>query len=115
MRELRSRSEYRNHSRRRRCDRLLHRQHPLVRTEGLVSLNRLLDRTERIWIDEEVHGPADARKYRYLPTFILRGLTRLNIRYIPARTGTDARDRQGSIEVRSALTHLTPSDATVSM
>ncbi|WP_244438442.1 cytochrome P450 [Mycolicibacterium septicum] len=60
---------------------------PLARTEGLVSLNRLLDRTERIWIDEEVHGPPDARRYRYLPTFILRGLTHLNIRFTPARTG----------------------------
>lgn len=54
---------------------------PLARTEGLVSLQRLFDRTAQIWIDEEVHGPPGQRSYRYLPTFILRGLTRLHIRF----------------------------------
>jgi hypothetical protein len=29
-------------------------------------------------------GPAGARRYRYLPTFILRGLTRLNLEFTPA-------------------------------
>jgi hypothetical protein len=28
-----------------------------------------------------VHGPAGAREYRYLPTFILRGLARLNLEF----------------------------------
>jgi cytochrome P450 len=54
---------------------------PLARTEGLVSINRLLDRTEKFWIDEEHHGPPGDRRYRYLPTFILRGLTKLHIRF----------------------------------
>ncbi|MFZ2241460.1 MAG: cytochrome P450 [Gordonia amarae] len=58
---------------------------PLARVEGKVSLNLLFDRTEDFWIDEDRHGPADARRYRYIPTFILRGLTRLHIRYTPAR------------------------------
>lgn len=52
---------------------------PLARTEARVSLERLFDRTSQFWIDEEFHGPADQRRYRYLPTFILRGLTRLHI------------------------------------
>jgi hypothetical protein len=39
----------------------------------------LLDRTTGIWIDEEHHGPAGMRKYGYIPTFILRGMTRLHI------------------------------------
>ncbi|MEB3061898.1 MULTISPECIES: cytochrome P450 [Mycolicibacter] len=56
---------------------------PLARTEAVVSLERLLDRTSQIWIDEEVHGPPGQRRYRYLPTFILRGLTRLHIRFTP--------------------------------
>jgi cytochrome P450 len=56
---------------------------PLARTEAVVSLQRLLDRTSEIWIDEEVHGPPGQRRYRYLPTFILRGLTRLHIRFAP--------------------------------
>ncbi len=54
---------------------------PLARAEAKVSLNRLLDRTSDIWIDEDKHGPPDARRYRYLPTFILRGLTRLHIEF----------------------------------
>ncbi len=54
---------------------------PLARAEAKVSLNRLLDRTSGIWIDVDKHGPADARRYRYLPTFILRGLTRLHIEF----------------------------------
>ncbi len=54
---------------------------PLARAEARVSLERLFDRTSDIWIDEERHGPAGQRRYRYLPTFILRGLTRLHIRF----------------------------------
>jgi cytochrome P450 len=54
---------------------------PLARAEAKVCLNRLLDRTTDIWIDEDEHGPPGARRYRYLPTFILRGLTRLHIRF----------------------------------
>jgi cytochrome P450 family 150 subfamily A5 len=54
---------------------------PLARAEARACLERLLDRTADIRIDERVHGPADARRYRYLPTFILRGLTRLNLEF----------------------------------
>lgn len=54
---------------------------PLARAEAKASLNRLLDRTSDIWIDADKHGPPAARCYRYLPTFILRGLTRLHIEF----------------------------------
>ncbi|MBL7489687.1 cytochrome P450 [Frankia sp. AgB1.9] len=54
---------------------------PLARAETVVSLTRLFTRTSRFWIDEDRHGPAGARRYRYLPTFMLRGLTRLHIAY----------------------------------
>jgi cytochrome P450 family 150 subfamily A5 len=57
---------------------------PLARSEALISLSRLLDRTSDIWIDEEMHGPPGARRYKYLPTFILRGLTKLHIGFTPA-------------------------------
>jgi hypothetical protein len=50
----------------------------------VVSLNRLLDRTADISVDEEHHGPAGERRYSYVPTFILRGLTRLHLRFSPA-------------------------------
>jgi cytochrome P450 family 150 subfamily A5 len=57
---------------------------PLARAEAMVSLNRLFDRTSDIWIDEDKHGPPGDRRYRYLPTFILRGLTSLHIGFSPA-------------------------------
>lgn len=57
---------------------------PLARTEASISLQRLFDRTSEIWIDEDLHGPSGDRRYRYLPTFILRGLTHLHIRFTPA-------------------------------
>jgi hypothetical protein len=36
-----------------------------------------------IRIAEREHGPADARRYEYAPTFILRGLQRLHLEYTP--------------------------------
>ena len=54
---------------------------PLARAEGRISLERLFDRTTDIRINEGEHGPADNRRYSYLPTFILRGLTRLHIEF----------------------------------
>lgn len=56
---------------------------PLARAETVVALNRFFDRTSDIRIDETVHGPKDARRYTYLPTFILRGLTHINIEFDP--------------------------------
>ncbi|WP_405182891.1 cytochrome P450 [Nocardia sp. NBC_01377] len=54
---------------------------PLARVEGRVSIERILDRLGDIGVDEEKHGPAGARDYTYEPTFILRGLTDLNITF----------------------------------
>ncbi len=56
---------------------------PLARAEARVCLERLLDRTSDIRISESQHGPAGDRRYRYVPTFILRGLTRLHIEFTP--------------------------------
>lgn len=56
----------------------------LARAEGRVTLNRLLDRTSRIEVSQEAHGPPDARRYEYLPTFFLRGLERLELELTPA-------------------------------
>jgi len=56
----------------------------LARAEGRVTINRLLDRTSNIAISEEGHGPADARRYRYLPTYFLRGLVSLELELTPA-------------------------------
>jgi cytochrome P450 len=56
---------------------------PLARAEGQVSLERILDRTRDIRLSEEDHGPAGARRFRYEPTWILRGLTRLHLEFEP--------------------------------
>jgi len=56
---------------------------PLARTEGVISLTRILERMADIRIDESVHGPTDARQYSYVPTYILRGLTKLHIEFEP--------------------------------
>jgi hypothetical protein len=37
-----------------------------------------------IRVSEEHHGPADARRYEYVPTYILRGLTQLHLEFTPA-------------------------------
>jgi len=57
---------------------------PLARSEARVSIERLLDRTSDITLSEEKHGPPGDRRFRYVPTFILRGLTRLYLDFIPA-------------------------------
>lgn len=53
----------------------------LARAEARVTLNRLFDRTVSITIDESAHGPADARQYQYLPTYFLRGLASLHLKF----------------------------------
>jgi cytochrome P450 len=56
---------------------------PLARAEARVSLERLLDRLGDIKVSESEHGPADARRYEYAPTYILRGLQRLHLEFTP--------------------------------
>jgi cytochrome P450 len=60
---------------------------PLARAEARVAIERFLDRTSGIRISEEHHGPVDARRYQYVPTYILRGLTRLHLEFTPAAEG----------------------------
>ncbi|WP_059017756.1 cytochrome P450 [Mycobacterium sp. M26] len=57
---------------------------PLARVEGRVSLERMLDRMGEITIDEDAHGPSADRRYSYEPTYILRGLTEINVRFAAA-------------------------------
>jgi len=58
---------------------------PLARAETRVGLERLLDRTSNITINESKHGPANDRRYKYIPTYILRGLTELHLQFTPAK------------------------------
>ncbi|GGQ33615.1 cytochrome P450 [Streptomyces mutabilis] len=68
---------------------------PLARAEARVAIERLLDRTTDIRISERSHGPAGNRRYSYVPTFILRGLTELHLEFDTVRaadsTGSEAR------------------------
>jgi cytochrome P450 len=56
---------------------------PLARVEGRVSLERILDRMADIAVDTDAHGPVGGRTFSYEPTFVLRGLTELNITFTP--------------------------------
>ncbi len=56
---------------------------PLARAEGRITIERLLDRMDKIRICEKEHGPAGARRYDYVPTYILRGLSRLYLDFEP--------------------------------
>lgn len=56
---------------------------PLARAEGRISLNRILDRMSEIAICEAKHGPPDARRYTYEPTWQMRGLSELHLEFSP--------------------------------
>ncbi len=57
---------------------------PLARAEARVALERILARTTSIRISDAHHGPAGARNYYWLPTFILRGVAMLHLDFEPA-------------------------------
>ena len=56
----------------------------MARAEGRITLERLFERMSDIRISEAEHGPPGARRYRYYPTYILRGLQRLHIEFTGA-------------------------------
>jgi cytochrome P450 len=58
---------------------------PLARLEARVAVERLLARTSDIRIAETHHGPADARRYTFEPTYTFRSLADLHIEFDPAR------------------------------
>ncbi|MEB3019539.1 cytochrome P450 [[Mycobacterium] crassicus] len=60
---------------------------PLARAETRIAIERLLDRTSEITISQESHGPAGARRFRYIPTYILRGLIELNLEFTAVGEG----------------------------
>ena len=57
---------------------------PLGRLEARVAIERLLARMADIRISEEHHGPPNARRYRYEPTYSFRSLSDLHIEFTPA-------------------------------
>lgn len=81
---------------------------PLMRAKAVVSLNHMFDRTSDIRISEQVHGPADARRCSYLPTFILRGLTHINLEFDPV---DDTPRRCASIPKSARVSASAPASA----
>jgi cytochrome P450 len=54
---------------------------PLARAETRITLERFLDRMRDIRICDAEHGPAAARRYDYVPTYLLRGLAALHLEF----------------------------------
>ena len=57
---------------------------PLARMEARVAIERMLDRLEDIRISEAHHGPAPARRYRFVPTYSFRSLADLHVEFTTA-------------------------------
>ena len=57
---------------------------PLARAESKIALERILERTRDLSLDETFHGPAENRQFFYEPTWVLRGMRRLHLRFNPA-------------------------------
>jgi len=56
---------------------------PLARVEARIAVERFLARTSRIEISATAHGSAEARRYAFEPTYILRGLKELHLECTP--------------------------------
>jgi cytochrome P450 family 150 subfamily A5 len=54
---------------------------PLARAEAVYSIQRLLERTERIQISAEHHGPAGDRRWDLMPTYRFRGHNHLYLEF----------------------------------
>jgi cytochrome P450 family 150 subfamily A5 len=55
---------------------------PLSRAEGRVSVELLLDRLRDIRLSERHHGPADARHFRFQPSFFSRRIEELHLEFM---------------------------------
>jgi cytochrome P450 len=54
---------------------------PLARAEARVTVNRVLDRMRDIRLSDRHHGPPDARRFTFAPTYVLRGLEDLHLEF----------------------------------
>lgn len=52
---------------------------PLARSETRITIERLLERTTDIRINEDAHGPKGNRSYHYLPTHMFHGIATLHL------------------------------------
>jgi cytochrome P450 len=56
---------------------------PLARAESRVSLERILDRMGGIHLSEEHHGPPGERRFDWEPTFLLRRVKAVHVKFTP--------------------------------
>jgi cytochrome P450 len=54
---------------------------PLARSETRITLERILDRMDKIEVRESEHGSPGSRQWEYLPTWIFRGLSAIHISF----------------------------------
>jgi cytochrome P450 family 150 subfamily A5 len=52
---------------------------PLARSEARITIERMLDRTTGIRVNEAAHGPAGSRHYDYLQTHMFHGIATLTL------------------------------------
>jgi cytochrome P450 len=57
---------------------------PLARAEAVFSIQRILERTSEIRVDDAHHGPADAREWELISSYKFRGHTHLYLTYTAA-------------------------------
>lgn len=57
---------------------------PLARVEVRVILEEFLKQTKSIALDEDRHGPMGQRRFDFEPSFIIRGLSDLKLKLVPA-------------------------------
>lgn len=56
---------------------------PLARAEVAAILDRFLEHTSAITLSEAHHGPKEARRIAYEPSYIIRGLAALHVEFTP--------------------------------
>ncbi len=56
---------------------------PLARVEVRIILEKFLEHTSSIDLDENRHGPRGNRSFDFEPTFIIRGLSELHVKLTP--------------------------------
>ena len=58
---------------------------PLARAEAKASLERLFERLGEFRIDEQFHGPREARRFNYAPSSMFRVISALHLEFEPLR------------------------------
>lgn len=68
---------------------------PLARAEVRIILEKFLEHTSHIDLVEEKHGPPNNRDYDYEASFIIRGLSELNLKLTPVGGAVSTKKRTG--------------------